>query len=805
MKIAIDWLKDFVDFDLTPQELADTLTALGLEATVETASYEFDGVVVGRIVSVEPIADTKHLTLCQVDLGDEEVPIVCGAPNVVPEARVAVAKVGAHLPGGMKINKAKLRGHISQGMICAEDELGLSDDHAGVIILSEKAKIGQEFKDYLKSMGETTIDLDLTPNRGDAFSHLGVARDLAAGLNTELLMPEISIKEGSTPVEELARIDISASDGCHRYAGRVITGIRIGPSPDWMVKRLEAVGIRSINNVVDASNYVLMELGHPLHVFDYDRLADHHIDVYFAKTGQTFATLDGQDRRLGPDHLLIADGNGPVALAGIMGGLDSEVTENTTNVLIESAYFVPSVIRRGSKSLDLSTEASKRFERDTDVDGLIVALDRVTALIVELAGGTVAKGRIDVYPVKHDPKAIDLSIAFTNRLLGTALNVGDIEACLARLGISMEALDEDQLRCVVPLNRPELTQQVDLIEEIARMVGYDQIEAAEGVEVNFQSLIGDPQAHFDQVRQALIPWGFHEHLANTLTREEYTILFSDDQAIGLNNPLSKEMAFLRTSLIPGLLQAVAFNERRQQRVVQLFEIGAVHHQDTELYNRTRETFTLGLVTTLGIGSAEVHWKKPPPKDLYYLKGVLTQLLRMFRVQDFQFSEIKANGYSTALNIHSENISLGVIGEVSSEIMQLFGLETPVAVAEMDLAKLAEAGRKGEQIYRDVVPYPIVERDIAVEVAVNTAVGELLQTIEKEGGKTFLSARIFDVYSGKGIIEGKQSVAFRLYFQSSERTLKDEEVDQQVDKIVKALQQRHQAKWRQAQDPGHRGG
>jgi phenylalanyl-tRNA synthetase beta chain len=439
------------------------------------------------------------------------------------------------------------------------------------------------------------------------------------------------------------------------------------------------------------------------------------------------------------------------------------------------------------------------------VDGLIVALDRVTALIVELAGGTVAKGRIDVYPVKHDPKGIDLSIAFANRLLGTTLIKGAIEDCLIRLGISAEALDEDQLHCVVPLNRPELTQQVDLIEEIARMVGYDQIEAAEGVEVNFQSLIGDPQAHFEQVRQALIPWGFHEHLANTLTRDEYTTLFSDDQAIGLNNPLSNEMAFLRTSLIPGLLQAVAFNERRQQRVVQLFEVGAVHHYAAELYNRTRETFMLGLVTTLGNSSAEVHWKKPPPKDLYYLKGVLTQLLRMFQVPNFQFIETETRGFSASLDMQSENIPLGVIGVVDPKIMQLFGLETPVAVAELDLEKLAEVGQMHEQVYRDVVPYPIVERDIAVEVAVHSAVGELLQTIEKEGGKTFLSARVFDVYSGKGIAEGKQSVAFRLYFQSSERTLKDEEVDQQVNKIVKALQHRHKAKWRQAQDPGNRGG
>lgn len=797
MKIAIDWLKDFVDFDLAPQELADSLTALGLEATVETASYEFEGVVVGRITKVEPIAETRHLTVCQVDLGTEEVQIVCGAPNVISDAKVAVAKIGARLPGGTKVSKAKLRGQVSQGMICAEDELGLSDDHTGIIILPDNAEPGLDFKEYLKTVRETTIDLDLTPNRGDAFSHLGVARDLAASLNKEVRIPEVSLEEGSTHIDKLARIEISSPDGCHRYAGRVIQGIKIGSSPDWLVKRLEAVGMRSINNVVDASNYVLMELGHPLHVFDYDQLADHRIDVYFAKSGQAFTTLDGQERRLGPEHLLIADGNGPVALAGIMGGLDSEVTEETTNVLIESAYFVPSVIRRGSKSLDLSTEASKRFERDTDVEGLILALDRVTALIVELAGGTVAKGRIDIYPVKHEPRIIELSLAFTNRLLGTDFGVADVEECLARLGISTESVDEDQLRCEVPLNRPELTQQVDLIEEIARMIGYDSIEAVEGVEVKFQSLIDDSQAHFDQVRNALLPWGFHEHLANTLTKEEFTGLFSEHQAIGLKNPLSREMAFLRTSLIPGLLQAVGFNERRQQRAVQLFEIGAVHNLDTELYNKTRETFRLGLVTTMGSGSEEIHWKKPQPRDLYYLKGIITQLLRLYHASEYRFSVTEAKGFATVLSVQSGDQKLGVVGEVSPEIMHLLGLETSVAVAELSLEELAEAGQKHDLVYRDVVPYPIMERDIAVEVSTTTPVGDLLNSITENGGKTFLTAQVFDVYSGKGIAEGKQSVAFRLYFQSDERTLKDEEVDQQVDKIANGLQQRYQAKWRQA--------
>ena len=797
MKISLNWLKDFVEFDLSPEELAATLTALGLEAAVESRSFEFRGVVVGKILQVDAIPDSTHLTLCQVDLGTEVVPIVCGAPNVEVGALVPVAAVGAVLPGGMKIKRTKIRGQVSQGMICAEDELGLSDDHSGIIILEKQAALGQDFKEYLMSSGDTTIDLDLTPNRGDAFSHLGVARDLAAKLGTSVRMPQISFKEGTTPVEELARIDISAPDGCHRYASRVITGIKIGPSPDWMVQRLEAVGLRPINNVVDASNYVLMELGHPLHVFDYDRLAEHRIDVYFARAGQVFTTLDGQERRLDGQHLVIADGNGPVALAGIMGGLESEVTEETTNVLIESAYFDPSVIRRGSKSLDLSTEASKRFERDTDIEGLVLALERVPALIVELAGGTVAKGRIDAYPTVHTPREIELSVGFTNRLLGTSLSAKEMTDLLTRLGIAAVCKGEDTLQCTVPLSRPELTQPVDLIEEIARLAGYDNIPAAEGVDVRFQALIDDSQAFYSQVRSSLVPWGFHEHLANTLTREEFTGLFSDAGAIEICNPLSTEMAFLRTSLIPGLVQATAFNERRQQRAVQLFEIGAVHHRDETAYNRTRETFMLGLIATIGANSDTVHWKQPAPRDHFFLKGVTTGLLQALGVSAVDFAPTTADGLISALRVASEGNILGVLGEVSAEVRGLLNLETRAVVAELDLSQIDSCRRGAGTAYRNVIPYPVVERDIAVEVSASISAADLLETIRQQGGKYLCDTRIFDLYSGRGIEEGKRSLAFRLYFQSDEGTLKDSEVDDQVRRVAGELSRRYKARWRQS--------
>ncbi|MFC1543358.1 phenylalanine--tRNA ligase subunit beta [Candidatus Neomarinimicrobiota bacterium] len=797
MIISINWLKEYIDFDQSPAELADILTALGLEATVKAKSYEFKGVVVGKIIQAEAVPDSTHLILCQVDLGGEVVPIICGAPNVAVGAMVAAAAVGAELPGGKRIKPTKIRGQVSRGMICAEDELGLSDDHSGIIILEKEAALGRDLKEYFISKGDTAIDLDLTPNRGDALSHLGVARDLAAWFDGSVRLPQVSIKEGDTPVEDLARIDISAPEGCHRYASRVVTGVKIAPSPDWMVQRLEAVGLRSINNVVDASNYVLMEMGHPLHIFDYDRLAEHRIDVYFAQPGQTFTTLDGQQRILDERHLLIADGEGPVALAGIMGGLESEVTDDTKGILIESAYFDPAVIRRGSKSLELSTDASKRFERDTDIDGLILALDRVTALIVELAGGSVARGRIDVYPTPHTPREIGLSVAFTNRLLGTTMSAADMVDLLGRFGIGTERGGEDTLRCTVPLSRPELTQQVDLIEEIARLAGYDNIPAVGGVDVRFKALLADSQAFYDRIRTALVPWGFHEHMANTLTRREYTDLFSDQVAIELQNPLSTEMAFLRTSLLPGLVQAAAFNERRQQRFVQLFEIGAVHQLDEAAYNCTRETFMLGLIATIGAGSDAIHWKKPPPKDIYFLKGLITGLLQFIGLPAVSFSPTDVKGMNSVLAITAGKESIGMIGEVNAEVRGLLALETRAAVAELDLACIGQARQGAGTIYRDVVPYPVVERDIAVEVASDVSVAELLEAIHQKGGKYLREARIFDLYSGQGIEKGKRSLAFRLNFQSNERTLKDSEVDHQVQRIVAELSHRYQARWRQA--------
>ena len=790
MKISYDWLKEFVEFDMPPEELADTLTMFGLEALVERSSYDFSGVVVASVLSVEPIAGSDHLLLCSVTSGGEARSVVCGAPNVASGQKVPLAIAGATLPGGRVIEKTKLRGQMSEGMICAEDELGLSKDHSGIMVLDDAAEVGLDFKVYLESQREQILDLDLTPNRGDALSHIGVARDLAAKLARKVVLPDTDVIETGPPITELASVEIRDPDGCHRYAARVITGITLGPSPDWLARRITALGMRPINCVVDASNYVMMELGQPLHIFDYDRIADRRIEVYFAKAGEIFTTLDGAQRTLGNHHLLIADGEGPVALAGIMGGADSEVSDSTTNLLIESAYFTPAVIRKGSKSLELSSEASKRFERDIDIDGVITALDRVTRLINELAGGAVAKGRIDVYPRPHEPRQIELSVAFTNRLCGLELDQQTVAGSLQRFGIAVTVKDADLLHCVVPLNRPELVLDVDLIEEVARITGYDNIPTVEGVEVRFAELIADEQGYMDPIRQALVHWGFFEHLAVTMTRNTFTTLFSSAEAVQLTNPLSSELTTLRTSLLPGLLEAVAYNERRQQPAVRLFEIGAVHQADAAVYNLDRENFNLGIVMTVGI--QPVGWKRAPASDLFELKGIITRLLSDCGVGAVTFTPIEATGFGAALSIASAGETIGVLGVVPPKTRQPFEIDSEVAATEIDLQSVARLAGAATVTYSEVIPYPVVERDLALELPESVPAGDLLDAIWRSGGDYLRDVRLFDLYSGDTLAPGKKSLAFRLTLQSAEGTLTDEQVEGQVEKIAGYLEKHHQA-------------
>ncbi len=793
MKISCDWLQEFVEFDLPPEELADTLTMLGLEALLEKPRYDFNGVVVAGVLAVEPIAGSDHLLLCRVTAGGEPQPVVCGAPNVAPGQKVPLAIVGATLPGGVVVKQATLRGQVSEGMICAEDELGLSKDHSGIMVLDEDAEVGLDLKIYLENRREQILDLDLTPNRGDAFSHIGVARDLAAKLGRSARLPDTEVQETGPPIAELASVEIRDPDGCHRYAARVITGITLGPSPDWLARRITALGMRPINNVVDASNYVMMELGQPLHIFDYDRITGQRIEVYFAKSGEKFTTLDGTERTLGSHHLLIADGEGPVALAGIMGGADSEVSDTTTNLLIESAYFVPSVIRKGAKSLDLSSEASKRFERDIDIEGVITALDRVTRLISELAGGAVAKGRIDVYPRRHEPRQIELSVAFTNRLCGLELDQQTVAGSLQRFGIAVTVKDADLLHCTVPLNRPELRLDVDLIEEVARITGYDNIPVVEGVEVRFAELIADEQGYMAPVRQALVHWGFFEHLAVTMTRNSFAALFSGAEPVQLTNPLSSELTTLRTSLLPGLLEAVAYNERRQQTVVRLFEIGAVHQADASVYNLDRENFNLGIVMTLG--SRAVGWKQAPASDLFELKGIITRLLSDRGAGEVTFTPAKATGFGPALSIAAAGETIGVLGVVPPETRQPFDLDSEVAAAEIDLQAVARLAGTATLAYSEVIPYPVVERDLALELPEAVPAGDLLDAIWKNGGDYLRDVRLFDLYSGDNLAPGKKSLAFRLTLQSAEGTLTDEQVEKEVQKIAGYLEKHHQARLR----------
>ncbi|MFQ6611169.1 MAG: phenylalanine--tRNA ligase subunit beta, partial [Fidelibacterota bacterium] len=489
MEISLNWLKKYLPITLSPEELEEGLTLLGIECTHESQSLSFSDVVLGRVTECDPHPQSDHLSVCMVDLGGgDQYQIVCGAPNVKAGILVPVAKVGATLSNGeFTIKKAKLRGVASMGMICSGKELQFNEDHEGILILESDLPLGTSIEKVLDFKKDTVFSMDITPNRGDCFSHLGIAREVALLENTSINKPEIDLEETGHPISDQIKIDIQAADGCPRYAARVINNVKVGPSPKWLVEKLQSIGLKSINNVVDAANYVLMDFGHPMHTFDLDKLSAKHIHVRYARENESMVLLDDSEKKLTQDHLLICDGDEPVALAGIMGGRDSEISNGTTNILIESAYFNPVIIRKGAKKLDLSTDASKRFERDTDIKNLIPAMNYLSELIVDLAGGEVAKGILDVYPKKKNAVNVILSLEKCNNLLGISLSKREIITILEKLNISCVE-EKNHINCAIPTYRNDLTREVDLIEEIARVYGYEKIPESKIFSGSYQSL-----------------------------------------------------------------------------------------------------------------------------------------------------------------------------------------------------------------------------------------------------------------------------------------------------------------------------
>ena len=561
MKVSIDWLKQYVPFDLSVEELADRLTMVGLEVEeIHRNSPVFEGIVVGRIIRVENHPNADKLHLCTVDVGDAHLPIVCGAPNVAENQMVPVARVGAVLPGDKRIRKAKLRGVLSEGMICSEDELGISDNHDGILVLDEKAyRVGQPFGGESK-MGSATLEVNITPNRPDCLSHIGVAREISVIVGENYTMPDDSVVEGDEATEALISVEIKDVEACPRYTARVVQDVQIGSSPAWLRERLESVDIRSINNVVDITNYVLMETGQPLHAFDYDLVQGRKIIVRKARDGESFTTLDDVERKLNGDDLLICDGERGVALAGVMGGQNSEVSDRTKTVLLESAYFHPVSIRKTAKRHGLSTEASHRFERGCDPNNTIYAVNRAAKLLHEIAGGSVAKGIVDAYPQTITPWEVALRPSRVASVLGEGVPRKTMIAILE--GLDLKTSGEEPIHVSIPTFRPDLTREIDLIEEIVRHYGFDCIQPRLTSTISLTPSSDSGQDAHETFKDLLVGMGFMEIYTNTLVSQKHASLISGLEPIPLQNPVSPETAFLRTSLIPSLLDAVQWNIHR---------------------------------------------------------------------------------------------------------------------------------------------------------------------------------------------------------------------------------------------------
>ncbi|NOZ63027.1 MAG: phenylalanine--tRNA ligase subunit beta [Calditrichaeota bacterium] len=794
MKVTVDWLKKYIDFPYDPVTLGQKLTMLGLELEgIEKNHYDFSGVVVGKIVETKKHEKRPNISICQVDIGGETVQLVCGAPNAAADKMVAVALPGAKLPSGQTIKEIEIDGYKSPGMICSEAELGISHQSEIIMELSNGAPLGTDLRDYLGET-ETVLELSITPNRPDCLGVIGVAREVAALVKKRVRTPEIKINESNAlKVNDFVKVEIKNPKSCPRYTARYIEGIKIGPSPRWLIQKLEAVGIRTINNIVDVTNFVMMETGQPLHAFDYDELSGGKIVVRHATAGEKFVTLDEKEHTLSNERLLICDAEKPVALAGVMGGLNSEISTGTTRVLLESALFDPTNIRRTAKTLEISTESSRRFERGVDPEGVVYALNRAAQLIQELAGGKVAAGFVDEYPRKITPVKIELRIARVNSILGAELSEKEITDLLERLEFSVEQIEDGKLLVHVPTFRVDVEREIDLIEEISRLYGFNNIEESVYAKIPLDIPVNKEEKFQQLLRDLIVRLGYNEILTHAMISFDVASRFTANEPIKIKNPLSEDMGTLRTSLLAGLLQIVKWNKNRKITDQQLFEIGNIFYYKKGNKKEHREKKKIALVRT-GKVRHDSWLERGREVTFFDLKGDLRALLKTLNIDNVSFREKTENSFldnERSVNIYLGKEKVGFVGFISDEILELFNLDDTIVAAEIDFQPLFENYNWARKAI-SVSKFPAVHRDIAVVVEQMIVAETIESHIWESGGKYLRRVELFDVYSGKQVAADKKSFAFSLSFQSDERTLTEAEVDADFQNILETLKKKDNA-------------
>ncbi len=787
MKISLNWLKQYIPFDMPAAELADRLTMAGLEVEIVTERFEYlDTVVVGKITDIRSHPDADKLRVCTVDVGGKTLAIVCGAPNAAPGMKTPCALPGTVLPGGLAIKKSTIRGETSSGMLCSEAELELGPDRSGLKVLDNELAEGTPLNQAL-AISDTVFEIGLTPNRPDCLSFIGIAREIApmvGRIGRPVTLPAITLTESSDRIENFTSVAIDAPDLCPRYAARLVTDITVAPSPFWLQDRLLSIGLKPVNNIVDITNFVMLETGQPLHAFDFDVLAENRIVVRTAKDGEPFKTLDGKERILTDDTLMICDGEKPVAVAGVMGGLNSEIENTTTRVLIESAYFNPISIRKTAKRLALNTDASHRFERGVDPEGTITALNRAAWLMAEISGGKLARGIIDEYPVPSSVSPISLSTAKTNAYLGTALSREEMAEYLASVEFKVETVDPDTLSVLRPTFRVDVSRPEDLMEEVARLWGYNNIKTTFPKISGVTNLPSQSVKLKEKIKDLMTGYGFSESISYSFMAKDacdrLNLAETDHRRniLDILNPISEELAVMRTTLIPGLLEAMRKNLSHQIKTLRLFELGKIFISNGQDRQPTETEMLAGLWTG---DRQEITWHdKPETCDFFDLKGVVEDLFHHFDLSNAVFSKIDPlmcpftrPGRTARILINDE--AIGIIGEVAPDILATFNLRQPAFIFEINATRLMPL-IPDTKTFTPIPKFPFTDRDITLIVDNHIQAGDILDNVRLFKENLMEDIRVLDVYSGEPIPAGKKSISLRVVYRSFMETLSDQQVN-----------------------------
>lgn len=789
MLVSLKWLKDYIEIDITARELADRLTMSGLEVDeIKTIAPNFSGVVVSKILSVRQHPSADKLSLCDVTDGSQTYPVVCGAKNIKAGDVVPLAKIGAVIPGGYTIKSTLLRGEKSDGMLCSEAELEIGDDASGIMQLPVDLKPGMPLETAL-NLGDTVLDISITPNRSDCLSMIGMAREVAALTGKKVRMPTVRIKESAEDISSLASVSIMDSDLCPRYSARMIKNVKIMDSPIWIKTRLEAAGLRAINNVVDVTNFVMLEMGQPLHAFDFLFLEEGRIVVRRSKKDEVFVSLDGKSHILPEDTVMICDGKKPVAIGGIMGGLNSEVKDDTQIVFLESAYFSPSAIRRSSRRLAMPTDAAFRFERGIDPEGVIRALNRAAQLIADLSGGLVCKNYLDEYPRKiKTVENISLRLDRIRAITGKTIEPRDVVRILKSIGMTVRSDGKGKYLVTPPSSRVDIEREIDLIEEVVRLYGYDRVPATlPSVSVTEMASISRLDLE-ERIRRNLAGSGCSEIINYSFTSPasaDCLILAPEDRRrsfVVLKNPLTEEQSVMRTTLVYGLLETLKKNINNGSSNLRIFEIGRIFLKRKTGELPQEQNIVAGLLT--GKASEDL-WGSKTQVDFYDLKGCLENLFYDLKMDQCRYQSEISEPFlhpGQSCGLFYQNTSIGYLGQIHPDVMQKMDIKSTAYLFEINIDLMDELINR-QIAYKETSKYPAVLRDVAFVIPEDMEAQKMLEIVLSQGEDLLENVAIFDIYAGKGLDIGTKSLGVRFSYRAPDRTLTDAEINSIHDKIV----------------------